>query len=745
MRLNHIELVNYRKYKNAAVDFPDGLTGILGNNGAGKSSLMEAVAWALYGHAAARTGKEDIKRQGSSLSEICQVILDFEIGGAKYRVVRELRGKGLSSNASVIQNGKIAAKGTQPALAYIEKLLDMDREAFFTSFFARQKELNALSDLRPADRKTLIIRMLKIDDVDKAIDLAKQDTRDLKTEINTLASAIQDINTLETQLKKQETAKKTTERTYDEARKKETLLGADFAQSKKTFYTEEKKRDQRDRLLREFEVTKERLNHQTTLLKEREDEEKQLNERGKIQLKLASSIIKTVQSETYDVKTKLTDLTSKMNQVERERKTNERKQEQTRQEIQNEKANLKHLLIIMKKLTNQQRTISKLGPDGKCPTCLRKLGDDHQMIYNHLNEENKQLKKNQLTIEKKLTSLTKTEEYQRKLIADFDQKITSLHTELSVSKNFRDILAQFDQLKVRRPVPAQMIYRKNLELDEKVSVLSQKRDELLALRVNLDRLPQLKEEISSLENKTSGLEDEIKRITETGKKIGFDESDYDKAGKKYDQAREKHHLIQLEIKDIEKEKSLLAQSIDIVRKTIEEQQRLAGKIKRLRTENETIGTLVEIFTDFRKYLIGRIRPALGEKASQLLYELTDGKYDQLELDEEYEMYIYDRGDRFPIDRYSGGEKDLANLCLRLAISLVLTENTGSDFGFIALDEIFGSQDVIRKRNIMEALINLNKRFRQIFLITHVEDVKNQVENIVSVTEDEDGLAKVALE
>jgi len=107
--------------------------------------------------------------------------------------------------------------------------------------------------------------------------------------------------------------------------------------------------------------------------------------------------------------------------------------------------------------------------------------------------------------------------------------------------------------------------------------------------------------------------------------------------------------------------------------------------------------------------------------------------------------VYDNGSCYSIERFSGGEEDLANLCLRLAISEVITERAGGIFNFIILDEIFGSQDTIRRQNIMHALNSLSSKFRQIFLVTHVEDVKNYMENTVTVVETESGISAIKLE
>ena len=115
------------------------------------------------------------------------------------------------------------------------------------------------------------------------------------------------------------------------------------------------------------------------------------------------------------------------------------------------------------------------------------------------------------------------------------------------------------------------------------------------------------------------------------------------------------------------------------------------------------------------------------------------------LDENYDILIYDRGNLYGIERFSGGEEDLANLCLRLAISETITGQAGRLFNFIILDEIFGSQDNIRRQNIMKALSNLSSKFRQIFLITHIDDIKNYMENVIIINETEDNISIAKLE
>lgn len=97
MILKRIKLNNYRRFRSLELEFPENLIGIIGKNGVGKSSLIEAVGWALYGTRIVRTDKQDMRTQSLTDSSMCSVELDFSYGGQDYRIVRKSRAKTLRS------------------------------------------------------------------------------------------------------------------------------------------------------------------------------------------------------------------------------------------------------------------------------------------------------------------------------------------------------------------------------------------------------------------------------------------------------------------------------------------------------------------------------------------------------------------------------------------------------------------------------------------------------------------------
>ncbi|MDZ7303807.1 MAG: SMC family ATPase, partial [candidate division KSB1 bacterium] len=152
-----------------------------------------------------------------------------------------------------------------------------------------------------------------------------------------------------------------------------------------------------------------------------------------------------------------------------------------------------------------------------------------------------------------------------------------------------------------------------------------------------------------------------------------------------------------------------------------------------RHELVLLDSLHEHFKTFRTELAGRLRPLIADRASELLRMITAGRYSLLELDESYNIFIYDRNARYNLARFSGGEQDIANLCLRVAISQVVAQRTGKPpLQIIALDEIFGSQDEERKISVLATLQQLSNYFRQVFLITHVESIKENLPVVLQV-------------
>ena len=81
MIIERLVLKNFKRFKVEEIHFKDGITGILGNNGTGKSSIVQAIFFALYGVQATGLSADYIVSSFASPRERCEVRLAFRIGG----------------------------------------------------------------------------------------------------------------------------------------------------------------------------------------------------------------------------------------------------------------------------------------------------------------------------------------------------------------------------------------------------------------------------------------------------------------------------------------------------------------------------------------------------------------------------------------------------------------------------------------------------------------------------------------
>jgi len=375
--------------------------------------------------------------------------------------------------------------------------------------------------------------------------------------------------------------------------------------------------------------------------------------------------------------------------------------------IEQKKTLITSIMSDFKKIDSKRDKIKKMGPDAKCPTCDKIIGDQYNKLLNKFD-------KKRLEKEKEAESFSKE-------IKSEQQEYDKISRECQALKKRSDYLQEQQREKEKidttiRNVTKEFNREKN-DLENKEKQLIKKGD----IVFNLKEYETVKRQVKEFYNKYQSLLEVLdkKKDQISGAKLNFEKN--------------------------QGEKKLVIRDIKNLNEKIKELRESKKRIKDEKTKIQHLKMLSEIMSTFRSHLISRIRPVLSSYASDFFARLTDGKYQEIELNEQYDLMVYDGGIPYNIERFSGGEEDLANLCLRLAISEIITEKAGGLFNFIILDEIFGSQDRIRQKNIMKALNGLSSKFRQILLVTHIEDVKNHLENIIYVNEAENGISTIKLE
>ncbi len=161
MRFERIRLSNFKCYEDADLTLDSGITVIHGLNGSGKSSLLEACFFALYGARALDRTLEDIVTIGA---EDAEVELWFQHAGGDYHVHRRIRATGDTAQTAkcVLETPQTTFDGARDVRDHIVGLFRMDAEAFVNCAYVRQGEVNKLINATPAQRQDMIDDLLQL-------------------------------------------------------------------------------------------------------------------------------------------------------------------------------------------------------------------------------------------------------------------------------------------------------------------------------------------------------------------------------------------------------------------------------------------------------------------------------------------------------------------------------------------------------------------------------------------------------
>ncbi len=798
MRLISLEITNFRVIKQARLNFPDKVIGIIGRNGSGKSSIIEAISWALYGNQAARTGRDEIKASYAGASENCEVALEFSVNDEQYRVVRRLVGRNQQAEAQLWRGDAPESVGVNETNRYTAELLGLDWRGFLSSFLARQQELNALSDLQPSKRRDHIAGMLGIERLDKAIGRVKDDSRLSAARVDVLDRQLSDRQLVERSVAEltdklgvlrapldrleqvfKDVQKKFTELTeaYRQAQQKE----ARWRESRVRIEAESKSlaaqqarletlrkesadldqaRSERDSLtepLQRLPVVRKELDElnrrkaEAALREELNGQRERLNrEAGTISTKLAES-----DKQRREIADELGGIPDDIDdQVEATRE----QLEQAREEYSHLSAEIKSKERERAKLEDQISSIAEFGPESVCDRCLRPLGDDLESIRQHFGQELDQLRGDIADLsagqarlkESGAESKRRFEKSQQQSQAAYKLKLKIKGLDESDAdlkgraedcrRRLKQVEDQLSKIPSESFDPAAMA-----KLTDELATLDSKQQRYNQLEGSLVRQPQVIREIDECGARIEEIRAAVSSLHDELAELRFDEKEYAELGAAFAEGQKQVEVEREEFLRATREKELAEKELDEKLKRLKGFDKTAAELEEHRSAHYYGEKLSGLLAEYRKDLIASIRPSLAEISSRLIAEMTDDQYSLVDLDEKYNLRVMDSGEYFGVERFSGGEKDLANLCLRMAISLALTESAGLQRSFVILDEVFGSQDVQRKELILKALANLKSRFPQILLVTHVEDIKDGVEELIMVESTGAGWSEVKVD
>lgn len=762
MLIKRLYLRNFRVYEDELdLEVPPGLVGIYGPNGAGKSTLLEAILFTLWGKS--RTTKEQIRSAG--VGGDCVTEVEFEHEGHLYLVRRTLKGVNSTVTVEAHCDGSLMSTGTRDAERYVESVLGMDDGAFRASVFTEQKQLAAFSSQSPAERRRLVLQLLGITPLDAARDEARKDARRLAADHDRLRGMLPDLSALGTEAadsaaradaREVAAAEEATSAEVDRAR-------AEAATA--AHHAVDIRRQEHESLVAEGRAARSEADAAT---KSVESLRSELDRLRAVATTVADIEVRAAGLEHDEARLEALrsafDAASAAEAVtvppppdpvpEGEHAEAVTRAEARQRELAACTALLKAAEADERRTKELTRKSASLSGEADCPTCGQALGDAFGRVQAHreseaeeaanrrcsLTEEAARLETAALAARSEASELAERADKARTLHAAWDQaRLRKADAEEASGRAWDafERIADGGWSGVFDTLPSRPASR---ELSEAVTaareLVASKRElqsQALAARVKLERLPEVEaafaRAVISLEDATARVE----ALREKVRAIGYRPDQLQQAAAARDAAEAAARRTAASAQS-----AAIAAAQERARATAAAEHLAEGraqheKLADLESESRHRSRAAELLSEFRNTVVASVGPRLAAQAADLFGELTDHEYDGIEVDPDtYQLQISDAGRTYGLDRFSGSEIDLANLALRVAISEHIHFQSGGSVGLLVLDEVFGPLDEDRKGRMLLALERLKGRFRQVLVVTHDSEIKDQMPNAIEV-------------
>ncbi len=768
MLIKRLYLRNFRVYEDELdLEVPPGLVGVYGPNGAGKSTLLEAILFTLWGKA--RTTKDQIRSAG--VGGDCITEVEFEHEGHLYLVRRTL--KGINSNVSVEAHcdGALMSTGTRDAERYVESVLGMDDGAFRASVFTEQKQLAAFSNQSPAERRRLVLQLLGITPLDTARDSARREAREMAADHERLRGMLADLVQLETEAADTSAGADASEVVAaEEAGAAEAARVASEAAAA-AFAAEDRKRQEHDALVLEGRAARQEMDTAEQSMARFRSELTQLDD---LAVRLTALQGESSGLQQDEVRLEATvgaaaaaAIAAAVEVPPRPAPVDEealQRVELSASSLREEAAAAVALLRAAEAEVTRagqalERSVSLSG-EGECPTCGQSLGDAFETVQEHRRSDLRQAEAHRAELQARARDLQQAADSARDLASETSQRVAEQRSRIATWEQADR--RRFEALEEARrawqrvlyigarlwlvpgyvagddgpdgecppaPVLHQAVATGRAEVERKRSAAN----EMHMIRGRLEARRGLEQAMAEALQQSESAKGRVETLRDKVRTLGFRKEDLDRAAGQRDAASA---AAQRSAAAAQRAAITAAQERERARGAalrLAEGRAQHAKLADLESESRHRSRAADLLSEFRNTVVASVGPRLALQAADLFGELTDHEYENIEVDPDtYQLQISDGGRLYGLDRFSGSEIDLANLALRVAISEHIHFQSGGSVGLLVLDEVFSPLDEDRKARMLLALERLKGRFRQVLVVTHDNEIKEQMPAAIEV-------------
>jgi len=694
LRVESLQLENIRSHSKTTIPFVAGFNCLVGGLGRGKSSILYAIDFALFGDPIGRS-YEYLLREGA---DIGKVAVKFVHGGKTYSIFRGLRrhGKGIIQDMEQLkffENETLIASAKGEAVTeQLKALTALDKDLFREVVWVRQEHLKELLDVTPRQRQTRLDQLFGLSDYEVAWSGLATFQRDYKVE------------------------KGVYERDVD-------VVGVDKLQAEYNKAVEEFSsiENQLQDLSEKLTQAESALKEATSRLESLEELRKQTEElRGK-EIELQTNIANLEDTsarlvdEIENKKMFIHDLEERLKLMETQEKSHRNKlqeaglrSDQTIEELRKYISTVEDQIASIggeqeatkKEIETSQNRISTLTTESKCPICLQNLtGDYKKDLLERLQEENIEREKKLLELQKNLDELE------------------GLHSVVDlVISNMQPLIPRMEEIKGRALEEQKFLSKLSEDFEEAQQQEKRLRSQLSAVRAEITK---------------------------------FDVTQLESARKFRDAAFEQYSGMKSRLEMTERRKGDITLRVDTFKERLDNAQEKIERMEKIEKLLEIIDNIRGAYRSIQPKLRSEFVTYLQRTVQQVLDDLIGAVGPTLivKIDETYTPFVNsEEGYEREVSNLSGGERTLLAFAYRIGLGqLIMQSRTGHGLYMLLLDEpteSLGREDGSVDR-LAEAISRL-KAIEQIIAVTHSEAFAEKAEHVIRV-EKEAGASRVSIE
>jgi exonuclease SbcC len=694
MKIEIVQLENIRSHVKSTVPFTRGFNCLVGGLGCGKSSVLYAVDFALFGEPLGRSF-EYLLREGE---ESGKVTVQFAQNGRTYKLIRGLkrRGKGIGQDfeeLKLFEDEKLIASMKTEAIAeQFKAITGLDKELYREIVWVRQEHLKELLDATPRERQRRLDELFGLSDYETAWSNIAEYQREYEGEKRAYEKD-SDVVGME---------KLSTE--YNRVTKEFTLLEMELQNAIAKLAGAKRALEDADSKLKKLEEKKlfiEELRRKEAEVQANISNVKDASASLTQRIEGKETIVDNLRQRQNSIDAQVNSYKGKLEEVgiatnqpaEALRSRLAAFDEQLSSLKAEQEATARNAQI------EQKRTAS-LSMESRCPLCLQPLNDEYKNgLLRRIQEENVERQKMIKQLQGKIEELKRRKTVANEAFSNLQMltlRAEDLKTRLSEEdRNLSDLSAEFEE-------------KRRLEAD----LLGQ----LEAIRVEIGR---------------------------------FEVSDLEAARVEREQAFKQYYLLESDLRTKENRKKDLLTRLDETKERIDHAQEKLERVQKIARTVEVLGAIRDAYRSIQPKLRSEFVKVLRNFVQQVLDGLVGGEAPLLNVvvDETYTPYVKsESGADREVSNLSGGERTLLAFAYRLGLGqLIMQSRTGHGLSMLLLDE--PTESLGREDGSIDRLAEAISRFKaieQIIAVTHSEAFAEKAEHVI-ILEKEAGISKISLE